>query len=142
MIKYDVIKINNKNIQMIPKGCKMNVPKELDNVSLSKNIEKVIEKIKPLISGIPSKGYFNSFAENFVNSNPALRTRSISLCIERDESVEGNALLLLSLLHPNKPSEASVMLTCGKPEVILEYLNKPESKEEILKNIKEIDKTF
>ena len=135
MIKYDIVKLNSKNIRMTPKGTVMqDTQKELDNI---------IEKTKTYIKNyVRPKEFFRNNAENFENKNKNINARSIALCVERDETIDGNALLLLSLLHPQLDVDASIMLTCGKKEQLLEYLNKPDFKEKLQTAIEKLSKSF
>ena len=46
------------------------------------------------------------------------------MSIEKDENIDGHALLLLSALHPSMNIDASSMLVCGKRDDILSFMNK------------------
>ena len=135
MIKYDIVKLDSKNIRMTPKnGVIQDTKKELDNI---------IEETKAYITNyVRPKEFFRNNAENFENKDKNINARSIALCVERDETIDGNALLLLSLLHPQLDIDASVMLTCGKKEQLLEYLNKPDFKEKLQTAIEKLSKSF
>lgn len=135
MIKYDIVKLDSTNIRMTPKnGVIQDTKKELDNI---------IEKTKAYITNyVRPKEFFRNNAENFENKDKSINARSIALCVERDETIDGNALLLLSLLHPQLDIDASVMLTCGKKEQLLEYLNKPDFKEKLQTAIEKLSKSF
>ena len=73
--------------------------------------------------------------ENFLNKN--IYARAISMSIEKDENIDGHALLLLSALHPSMNIDASSMLVCGKRDDILSFMNKEnftkKVEEEIIK---------
>ena len=115
MIKYDIKKISEKNIRMIPR--KM--------VEISEQINKITAKMKGRIEKeIPDTGYFRNFAEDFENKNKNIYARAISMSIEKDENIDGHALLLLSALHPSMNIDASSMLVCGKRDDILSFMNK------------------
>ena len=95
MIKYDIKKISEKNLRMIPR--KM--------VEISEQINQITAKMKGRI--------------------------------EKDENIDGHALLLLSALHPSMNIDASSMLVCGKRDDILSFMNKEnftkKVEEEIIK---------
>ena len=59
------------------------------------------------------------------------------MSIEKDENIDGHALLLLSALHPSMNIDASSMLVCGKRDDILSFMNKEnftkKVEEEIIK---------
>ena len=86
---------------------------------------------------IPDTGYFRNFAEDFENKNKNIYARAISMSIEKDENIDGHALLLLSALHPSMNIDASSMLVCGKRDDILSFMNKEnftkKVEEEIIK---------
>ena len=115
MIKYDVKKINNKNVRMIPKKMEKKFPEEL-NIVISKMKERISREI-------PDKGFFRNFAEDFENKDKNIFARAVSLNIEKDENIEGNALLLVSALHPSMNIDASTMLFCGSRDEILKFMN-------------------
>ena len=128
MIKYDIKKISEKNIRMIPR--KM--------VKISEQINQITAKMKDRIEKeIPDTGYFRNFAEDFENKNKNIYARAISMSIEKDENIDGHALLLLSALHPSMNIDASSMLVCGKRDDILSFMNKEnftkKVEEEIIK---------
>ena len=128
MIKYDIKKISEKNIRMIPR--KM--------VKISEQINQITAKMKDRIEKeIPDTGYFRNFAEDFENKNKNIYARAISMSIEKDENIDGHALLLLSALHPSMNIDASSMLVCGKRDDILSFMNKQnftkKVEEEIIK---------
>lgn len=122
MIRYDIKKINNKNIYFRPR-LKMNISQELD---------KMITTVKARVEReIPDKGYFRSFAENFENKDSKLFGKYIAMSVERDELRDGEALLKLSVLHPNLPVDASNLLVAGNRKKILDYMNKENFKDEV-----------
>ncbi|DAA84184.1 TPA: hypothetical protein CPT90_07345 [Candidatus Gastranaerophilales bacterium HUM_3] len=128
MIKYDIKKISEKNLRMIPR--KM--------VEISEQINQITAKMKGRIEKeIPDTGYFRNFAEDFENKNKNIYARAISMSIEKDENIDGHALLLLSALHPSMNIDASSMLVCGKRDDILSFMNKEnftkKVEEEIIK---------
>lgn len=66
MIKYDIKKISEKNIRMIPR--KM--------VKISEQINQITAKMKDRIEKeIPDTGYFRNFAEDFENKNKNIYAR-------------------------------------------------------------------
>ena len=82
MIKYDIKKISEKNIRMIPR--KM--------VEISEQINQITAKMKGRIEKeIPDTGYFRNFAEDFENKNKNIYARAISMseksCDEITEKV-------------------------------------------------------
>ena len=122
MIKYDIKKINNKNIYFRPR-LKMNISQELD---------KMITTVKARVEReMPDKGFFRSFAENFENKDSKLFGKYIAMSVERDELRDGEALLKLSVLHPNLPVDASNLLVAGNRKKILDYMNKENFKDEV-----------
>ena len=75
MIKYDIKKIREKNIRMIPR--KM--------VEIAEQINKITAKMKGRIEKeIPDTVYFRNFAEDFENKNKNIYARAISMSIEKD----------------------------------------------------------
>ena len=135
MVKYDIIKINNKNVKMFPKG--------ITNMKFSQELDKAVARIKERIEReVPDTGYFRNFAEDFANSDEKLCAKAVSLSVERDENVDGNALLLVSVLHPFMNIDASLMLASGKRDKILEYMNKDGFKDEIIRKIHELADSF
>lgn len=122
MIKYDIKKINNKNIYFRPR-LKMNISQELD---------KMITTVKARVEReMPDKGFFRSFAENLENKDSKLFGKYIAMSVERDELRDGEALLKLSVLHPNLPVDASNLLVAGNRKKILDYMNKENFKDEV-----------
>ena len=135
MVKYDIIKINNKNVRMVPQG--------ITNMKFSQELDKAVARIKERIEReVPDTGYFRNFAEEFANSDEKLCAKAVSLSVERDENVDGNALLLVSVLHPFMNIDASLMLASGKRDKILEYMNKDGFKDEIIRKIHELADSF
>ena len=93
--------------------------------NFSEELNSVISKMKDRISReVPDRGYFRNFAEDFENNNKNIFARAISLSVEKDENIEGSALLLVSALHPSMNIDASSMLVCGKRDEILKFMNK------------------
>lgn len=126
MVKYDIKKTGN-NTLLIQKGLK--------KVNVSDDVEKIISKLKNRIEReIPDTGYFRNFAEDFKNQDKNLYAKACSLSIERDETIDGKALLLANVLHPQRNIEASVMLCCGDRKELLKYMNKDGFSEELLKS--------
>ncbi len=135
MVKYDIIKINNKNVRMVPKG--------ITNMKFSQELDKVVARMKARIEReIPDTGYFRNFAEDFVNPDEKLCAKAVSLSVERDENIDGNALLLVSVLHPFMNIDASSMLVSGKRDKILEYMKKDGFKDEVVRKIHELADSF
>ena len=98
------------------------VPEKMEK--FSDKLNAVVSKMKDRISKeVPDKGFFRNFAEDFENNNNNIFAKAISLSIERDEDVEGNALLIVSALHPFMNIDASSMLICGKREDILKFMS-------------------
>ena len=65
MVKYDIIKINNKNVRMVPQG--------ITNMKFSQELDKAVARIKERIEReVPDTGYFRNFAEDFANSDEKL----------------------------------------------------------------------
>lgn len=134
MIKYDIKKINDKNIRMVPKKMEKKFSEELNTV---------ISKMKDRISKeIPDRGYFRNFAEDFENKDKNIFARAVSLNIEKDESVEGNALLLVSALHPSMNIDASSMLTCGSRDEILSFMNSENFPQKVIEEISKLSKSL
>ena len=129
MIKYDIKKINHKNIRMIPKKME----------SFADSLNKTIVKVKDRVSKeVPDKGFFRNFAEDFENNNNNIFAKAISLSVERDENIEGNVLLILSALHPSMNLDASSMLICGKRDDLLKFMNQENFSQFILKEINKL----
>ena len=134
MIKYDIKKINNKHIRMMPKKMEKKFSEELNNVIL---------KMKDRISReIPDKGYFRNFAEDFENKDKNIFARAISLNIEKDENIEDGALLLVSALHPSMNVDASSMLVCGSRDDILRFMNKDNFQQKVREEIYKLSESL
>lgn len=134
MIKYDIKKINNKNIRMVPKKMEKKFSEELNTV-ISKMKERVSREI-------PDKGYFRNFAEDFENKDKNIFARAVSLNIEKDENIEGNALLLVSALHPSMNVDASSMLFCGSRDEILKFMNGEKFSEKVMDEISKLSNSL
>lgn len=133
MVKFNVTNINNK----------YNTKIGYSKLDFSDNLKIIIEKVKDRISReIPDKGYFRSFAEDFPCSEKNIFGRSFSICVERDEMVEGNALLMISLLHPCMNKEASVMLINGDRNALLEYISRKDFTKEIESKVLELSESL
>lgn len=134
MIKYDIIENKNKYI---------NTYKKVSKVKIMDDLEKISEKVKNRISReVPDTGYFRSFAEDCSISNKNIFGRSVSICVERDETADGSALLLVSLLHPTINKDASKMLVCGKRDVLLKYIEDANFKRELEKTVLELSESL
>ena len=134
MIKYDIKKINNKHIRMMPKKMEKKFSEEL---------KAVISKMKDRISReIPDVGYFRNFALDFENKDKNIFARAISLGVERDENIEGNALLILSALHPSMNVDASSMLVCGSRDDILRFMNKDNFQQKVREEIYKLSESL
>jgi len=135
MIKFDIVKIDKKTVSMLPEGVKMqNMSKELDDV-----IKNVSDDIKNYVCG---QEFFRNFAHNFENKDKRINARSVAICVERDETVKGNVLMLVSLLHPQLDVDASAMIASGSGEQLLEIMNKPNFKENVQELIKKLSNSF
>lgn len=116
MIEYDIV--NNKRIINLFRR------KGVSKVNFEDNFAKISEKVKErILKEVPDTGYFRSFAEDFSVKNKNIFGRSVSICVERDETADGKALLLVSLLHPVLNKDASKMLACGDRETLLKYMS-------------------
>ena len=101
-------------------------------MNISQELDKMITTIKARVEReIPDKGFFRSFAENFENKDSKLFGKYIAMSVERDELRDGEALLKLSVLHPNLPVDASNLLVAGNRKKILDYMNKENFKDEV-----------
>ena len=134
MIKYDINKIrNSKNINFRPR-LKMDI---------MKNIENMITTMKARVEReIPDRGYFRNFAENFENKDSKIFGKYIALSVEKDEMIDGEALLKISVLHPNLPVDASSLLVAGSRKKILDYMNKDTFIDEVKTSILELSKSL
>ena len=134
MIKYDINKIrNSKNINFRPR-LKMDI---------MKNIENMITTMKARVEReIPDTGYFRNFAENFENKDSKIFGKYIALSIEKDEMIDGEALLKISVLHPNLPVDASSLLVAGNRKKILDYMNNDKFLDEVKNSILELSKSL
>lgn len=130
MVKYDIKKINDTTLL---------VPKSLKKMSISEDLENIISKIKARVEReIPDRGFFRNFAEDFKNSDENLYARACSLSVQRDETIDGKALLLANVLHPTMNIEASVMLRCGDRKELLEYMSQDGFKDELRQSFEEL----
>ena len=66
----------------------------------------------------------------------------MSLNIEKDENVEGNALLLVSALHPSMNIDASSMLMCGSRDEILKFMNSENFSKKVLEEISKLSNSL
>ncbi len=134
MVKYELAKIKDRNIFMRPK--------DPSGIPFSQKLDMMISKIKERVEReVPDRGYFRSFAED-VDLNHNYYGRAASICVERDENIEGNALLLVSVLHPHMNMDASVMLTSGNRDAILKYMNKKDFKNEVINTINDLSESL
>ena len=135
MVKYELAKIKNRNILMVPKG--------LGDMSFNGRVDDIIAKMKERIEReVPDKGFFRNFAEDLSLDKSEFFGKAAPLCIERDENIDGNALLLLSVLHPSMNVHASVMLASGTRKTLLEYMNKKDFKNEVINTIHELSESL
>ena len=100
-------------------------------------LEKIINKVAERAEAeIPDKGYFRSFAENFEKDTKTdLFAKDIALFVERDEEREGRAFLGVSVLHPTMSLDITNYLMNGNRKEIIEFLKKPEFKENLKNRI-------
>lgn len=132
MVQYDINQLHKVSLKNVKQGkTKMDLSKELD---------KVIEKMKARIEReIPDTGYFRNFAENFEKgSKPDFFGKDISLFVERDEARDGRAYLGISVLHPELCLDSATYLMNGDRNKILEYMNSKDFKEELKNDILEL----
>lgn len=135
MVKCNAITIDNKRIKIRPKALK-----DMNN---AENIDKIISKIKTRIDKeIPDTGYFRNFAEDFQNTDKNLYARACSLSVQRDETIDGQALLLANVLHPSMNIESSVMLRCGNRQELLDYIENSSFKDELMQSFKELSNSL
>ena len=143
MIKCDTVTGNKAVAKYMRKG--------VSRVDFAENFAKISEEVKKKLSEEISKRnsqrvyvpeYFRSFAEDFSVNNRKIFGRSVSLCVERDETVEGKALLLVSLLHPTMNKDASKMLVCGDFEKLLEYMNNKNFSKEFERAVLELSESL
>ncbi len=134
MVKYELAKIKNRNTFMRPK--------DPSDIPFSQKLDMMISKIKDRVEReVPDRGYFRNFAEDMA-LNHNYYGKAAAICIERDENVEGNALLLVSVLHPHVNADASVMLTSGNRDTILKYMNNKDFKNEVANTINELSESL
>ena len=134
MIKYNITENKVKYIDF---------SKEISKTKFMDNLVEISEKIKERIGReVPDTGYFRSFAEDCSINNKNIYGRSVSICVERDETANGSALLLVSLLHPVLNKEASKMLTYGNREALLKHIENPNFKEELEKTVLELSESL
>ena len=119
------------------------VPRDLEKMSVPKELDEIIANVKNrLRPSVYKKNDIESFAENFENKDKNINACSISLCVEKDETISGNALLIVSLLHPNKLIEASAMLKSGDRKSLSEFMDKPDFREKLIKTIRKLSSSF
>ena len=134
MVKYELAKIKNRNILMRPK--------EPSRIPFPQQLDSMISKMKERIEReVHDTGYFRNFAED-IYLNKDFYGRAAALCVERDENLDGRALLLLSVLHPSLNTDASVMLMSGNRDAILRYMNDKNFKNEIVKTIQQLSESL
>ncbi len=128
MIKYNNY-LNNIKIQPWTKGGK--------KMDISSELDKIIEIIKGRVEReIPDKGFFRDFAENLeAGKEPDFFGSNIALFVERDAERDGRAFLGVSVLHPQIRMDATSYLMNGDRETILKFLQDPQLKEKLQKNI-------
>ena len=143
MIKYDIVTGN--------KAVAKYINKVDSKVNFAENFAKISEEVKKKLSEEISKRnsqriyvpeYFRSFAEDFPINSKKIFGRSVSLCVERDETAEGKALLLVSLLHPTINKDASKMLVCGDFEALLKYMNNENFSKEFERAVLELSESL
>ena len=135
MVKYEIATIRNRHIYMNPK--------EPSGMPFPQRIDKVISRIRDRIEReVPDKGYFRNFAEDIGLYGNDFYGKAAAICVERDESIDGNALLLLSVLHPSMNMDASVMLTSGSRKDLLDYMNRNGFKQEVINTIHELGESL
>ena len=112
-------------------------------MDIVKNIENMITTMKARVEReIPDTGYFRNFAENFENKDNKIFGKYIALSIEKDEMIDGEALLKISVLHPNLPVDASSLLVAGNRKKILDYMNNDKFLDEVMNSILELSKSL
>ncbi len=112
-------------------------------MDIMKNIENMITTMKARVEReIPDTGYFRNFAENFENKDSKIFGKYIALSVEKDEMIDGEALLKISVLHPNLPVDASSLLVAGSRKKILDYMNKENFIDEVKTSILELSKSL
>jgi len=85
-------------------------------------------------------GWFKNFSACNLDTGELIEERlDFSLYVQRDETIEGNLILDLSMAEAEHPgAEWTVLLTCGRCHQVLEFLRSEECKERILKGIKRL----
>ena len=101
----------------------------------------IVEACKRIEEKVPEDGgWFKNFSACNSDTSELIEERlDFSLYVQRDETIEGNLILDLSMAEAEHPgAEWTVLLTCGRRHQVLEFLRSEECKERILKGIKRL----
>jgi len=133
MTDYDIVNSNSKAISFC-------AGKAAPKTKFSDSLKEITNKVKErILNEVHDTGYFRSFAEDLPIKNRKIYGSSVSLCVERDETADGCAQLLVSVLHPVlKRKEASEMLVCGNRKTLMDYISKDNFNEEFEKTVLEL----
>lgn len=101
----------------------------------------IAEACKRFEEKVPEDGsWFKNFSACNLDTGELIEERlDFSLYIQRDETIEGNLILDLSMAEAKHPgAEWTVLLTCGKRHQVLEFLQDEACKEKVLKGIRRL----
>jgi len=100
-----------------------------------------VEVCKRIEEKVPEDGsWFKNFSTCNLDTSELIEERlDFSLYVQRDETIEGNLILDLSMAEAEHPgAEWTVFMTCGKRYQVLEFLQDEACKEKVLKGIRRL----
>lgn len=101
----------------------------------------IVEACKRIEEKVPEDGgWFKNFSACNLDTSELIEERlDFSLYVQRDETIEGNLILDLSMAEAEHPgAEWTVLLTCGRRHQVLEFLQDEACKEKVLKGIRRL----
>ena len=123
-------------------GLKLRFDSDEAQLRLRECVEMMIaEACKRLEEKVPvDGGWFKNFSTCNLDTSELIEDRlDFSLYIQRDETIEGNLILDLSMAEAERPgAEWTVLLTCGKCHQVMEFLQSETCKEQVLKGIRRL----
>ena len=129
-------------IQPQTNGPKLRFDSDEAQLRLKECVEvMIVEACKRIEEKVPEDGgWFKNFSACNLDTSELIEERlDFSLYIQRDETIEGNLILDLSMAEAEHPgAEWTVLLTCGKCHQVMEFLQSETCKEQVLKGIRRL----
>lgn len=123
-------------------GLKLRFDSDEAQLRLKECVEMMItEACKRIGEKVPEDGgWFKNFSACNLDTSELIEERlDFSLYVQRDETVEENIILDLSMADAECPeSEWTVLLTCGKRHQVLAFLKDEACKEKVLGSMKRL----